>query len=187
MTARSARRSARSVDRAVDKAVGTAVRSGGSTAGTAATTAGTALQRAGAVLETSSASAAPAVGAAVGTAVGTAVDTLADVAEQVADTVGGFLEEPAVRGGAALDALLGRRVTPPVAARRWPWALGAALLGAAAGTAVGLLLQRLQRVDAPGAQEPHELRAVVDLPPDRTPAAVAVEVDPQDAPVPPPA
>ncbi len=50
----------------------------------------------------------------------------------------------------------------PRRSRRWPWAVAAAVAGAAAGAAVALLLQRLAGQDAPGAQEPEQLRAVVD-------------------------
>lgn len=46
--------------------------------------------------------------------------------------------------------------------RRWPWALGAAVLGAGAGAAAVLALRRLIGEDAPDAQEPGDLRAVVD-------------------------
>ena len=47
-------------------------------------------------------------------------------------------------------------------ARRWPWAVGAAVLGAAAGAAVALAVRRLVGQDAPDAQDPEQLRAVVD-------------------------
>lgn len=69
-----------------------------------------------------------------------------------------------VRGSAAWDAVRGTRVGPPVAVRRWPWALGAAALGALAGGALVVVVRRLAGQDAPGAQEPEELRAVVDRP-----------------------
>lgn len=46
--------------------------------------------------------------------------------------------------------------------RRWPWALAAGLLGAAAGAGVALAVRRVVGQDAPGAQEPEQLRAVVD-------------------------
>lgn len=137
---------------------------GGSTAGTAAQRAGTALARAGEVLEERSTAVAPAVGTAVGSALETAVDSVSTTVAGLASAVGDFLDEPAVRGGAALDALRGVPVGPPAAVRRWPWALGAAALGAAAGAGLALLVHRLGGSDAPGAQEPHELRAVVDLP-----------------------
>ena len=48
--------------------------------------------------------------------------------------------------------------------RRWPWALLAAVLGAAGGAAVASLVRQRVGADAPGAQEPHQLRAVVDRP-----------------------
>ena len=72
------------------------------------------------------------------------------------------LEEAAVRGGAAWDALRGERVGPPVAVARWPWALAAAAAGAAAGVVVAIAVRRLSRPDAPDAQEPEELQAVID-------------------------
>lgn len=53
--------------------------------------------------------------------------------------------------------------------RRWPWVLGAALIGAVVGKAVAAAARRLEGEDAPGAVEPSELRAVVDrLRPDPT-------------------
>lgn len=48
--------------------------------------------------------------------------------------------------------------------RRWPWALGAAVLGAAAGGAVAAVVRRVGGADSPDAQEASELRAVVDRP-----------------------
>jgi hypothetical protein len=47
--------------------------------------------------------------------------------------------------------------------RRWPWALLAAVLGAGAGAGAAALARRSSG-ERPGAQEPHELRAVVDRP-----------------------
>ena len=72
------------------------------------------------------------------------------------------VETTRVRGGAARDALRGTRVGPPSAVRRWPWALLAAVLGALAGSGVAVLVRRLQGQDAPDAQDPSELEAVVD-------------------------
>jgi hypothetical protein len=132
----------------------------GTSAGAAARAAGTTLGRAGTALEQRSATAAPAVGAAVGSA----VDTVGHVAGALTETVSGLLEEPGVRVGAAVEALRGGRVGPPLAVRRWPWAVGAAVAGAALGAAAAWLIQRLQGTEAPDAQEPHELRAVVDRP-----------------------
>ena len=45
---------------------------------------------------------------------------------------------------------------------RWPWVVGAALVGGAVGRVVAALARRLEGEDAPGAVEPGELRAVVD-------------------------
>jgi hypothetical protein len=157
-------------------------------AGTAAARAAEAVQRAGSALEHRGTASAPAVGSAVGQAVDAAVEgagTARTVAERIGgaalgaagglvSTVHGIVEEPTVRGGAALDALRGVPVGPPAARRRWPWAVGAALTGAAAGAVVAALIRRLSTTDAPGAQEPHELRAVVDVAGDpATPAAAA--------------
>ena len=70
-----------------------------------------------------------------------------------------------IRTEAALTALRGERVGPPLAVRRWPWAVGAAVLGAAAGAGVAVLAGRLlMGQDAPDAQEPEDLEAVVDRP-----------------------
>ena len=94
-------------------------------------------------------------------------DLLEDARARGADLSGELtaaLDEARVRGGAAWDALRGERVGPPVAVRRWPVALAAAVLGAAAGAAVAYLLRRLQPADPPDAQEPEELVAVVDRP-----------------------
>jgi hypothetical protein len=103
-----------------------------------------------------------------------AVHTLEDAvtgALAVAGTTGAeVVDEARVRGGAAWEALRGERVGPPVAVRRWPVALLAALVGAGAGIAVAVLLRRLRTTDAPDALEPQELRAVVDRPGDPTPA-----------------
>jgi len=49
-------------------------------------------------------------------------------------------------------------------ARRWPWAVGAAVAGAAAGAAVAVAVRHLVGEDAPDALEPDQLRAVVDVP-----------------------
>lgn len=75
------------------------------------------------------------------------------------------LEAGISRGDAALTALRGERVGPPLAVRRWPWAVGAAVLGAAAGAGAALLVGRLlMGRDAPDAQDPADLEAVVDRP-----------------------
>jgi hypothetical protein len=94
-----------------------------------------------------------------------AVLTESLVQERAAE-VGAALAEARQRGGATWDALRGQRV---VAVRRWPWALGAALAGAAAGVLVAVVVRRLTQHDAPGAQEPEQLQAVVDRGPTGTP------------------
>jgi len=83
------------------------------------------------------------------------------------------LGEARERGSAAWVALRGDAVVPPVASRRWPWALGAAVAGALAGAVVAKLMATVSPADVPGAQEPHELRAVVD-----TPDALSARVTP---------
>lgn len=67
----------------------------------------------------------------------------------------GVVEQARGRTGLAVPA--GR------SARRWPWAVAAAVAGAAAGAGVALLVQRLVGEDAPGAQEPEQLVAVLDV------------------------
>ena len=90
-------------------------------------------------------------------------DTAAPVVADVVESLQDALDAAAVRGGAAWVALRGGTVGPPVAARRWPWAGGAAVLGAAAGAGVALLVGRLlMGRDAPDAQDPADLEAVVD-------------------------
>ena len=85
------------------------------------------------------------------------------VAERVVERVGEALDTSLTRGGAALLALRGGPVGPPLARRRWPLAVGAALAGAAAGAAVAVIISRVVPGDAPGAQEPEDVEAVVDL------------------------
>ena len=53
-------------------------------------------------------------------------------------------------------------IEPPP--RRWPWALLAAALGAAAGSAAAVVVRSLEGTDAPDALEPDEVQAVVDRP-----------------------
>lgn len=79
----------------------------------------------------------------------------------VAGQVSAAWDEAAVRGEAAWDALRGARVGPPVAVRRWPWALAAAGAGAAAGVLAAVLLARLRTADPPDAVDPDEVRAVI--------------------------
>jgi hypothetical protein len=88
-------------------------------------------------------------------------EEILDDARQRAEAI---LEEAAVRGSAAWDALRGERVGPPVARSRWPFALAAALAGAAAGIAIAVALRQLGRPDAPDAQDPEDLEAVIDRP-----------------------
>lgn len=71
----------------------------------------------------------------------------------------GVIEEALDRGVDVWDALRGR----PRTSRRWPWYLGTALAGALVAAGGALAARRLSTTDAPGAQEPEQLRAVVDL------------------------
>jgi hypothetical protein len=82
--------------------------------------------------------------------------------EMAHDAARELLDLSLVRGEAALDALRGGPVKPPVGVRRWPWAVTAAVVGAAAGAAVAMLAGRLLGQDAPGAQDPEDVQAVVD-------------------------
>lgn len=139
------------------------------------------VQRAGVALEQHGRASAPSVGSAVGRGVETAVETAATArvlaarfaavadaaAGELVHIVQGLLEEPGVRGGAALNALRGAPVGPPLGRRRWPWAVAAAVAGASAGGGVAYALRKVEGTDAPDAQEPHELQAVVDVPGDR--------------------
>jgi len=83
--------------------------------------------------------------------------------ERVVERVGDALDTSLIRGGAALLALRGGPVGPPPGRRRWPWALGAALLGAAAGAVAAVVVSRVVPSDAPDAQDPEDVEAVVDL------------------------
>ena len=125
------------------------------------------------------------VGAAVGAALGTAAEQMGQQAVRAVDTVvggygqvrdrvtattaaqdaaalvqqwAGVLEGVVEDGRDRAAALLAAQ--PP--ARRWPWAVGAAVLGAAAGAAVAVAVRRVVGQDAPDAQDPEQLRAVVD-------------------------
>jgi hypothetical protein len=123
------------------------------------------------------------VGSAVGAAVGQAVEEATLRAEQArtaavkgygtvrekvasADTgavvkqLGEVLEGVVEDGRERALSAFGR--TPPPKRSRWPWAAGAVVAGAAAGAAVAFAVRRLVGQDAPGAQEPDQLRAVVD-------------------------
>ena len=91
-----------------------------------------------------------------------AVERSTELTAELTADLAAVLDEARVRGGAAWDALRGERVGPPVARRRWPVALAAAVAGAAAGVAVAVALRRLRAGDPPDAQEPEELLAVVD-------------------------
>jgi hypothetical protein len=93
----------------------------------------------------------------VGRIAGQAVDVVGDV-------VGDVVDLSVLRSSAALDALRGGPVRPPVGVRRLPWAIAAAVVGAAAGAAAAVLVRRVLGQDAPDAQAPEDLEAVVDRP-----------------------
>ena len=76
---------------------------------------------------------------------------------QAQEVLDGVVEQAREHSPAAVALVSGRR--PP---RRWPWAVVAAVAGAAAGAGVALALQRVVGRDAPGALEPDQLVAVVD-------------------------
>ena len=84
----------------------------------------------------------------------------AGLVASTAETVSGVLEDAGARGGEAWAAL--RSQVPALPARRWPWAVGAALAGATAGAAVAYVVGRLSTPDAPDALEPEQVQAVVD-------------------------
>ena len=88
---------------------------------------------------------------------GAALPDVRGAANSLTEVLEGVVEDVRERGGEVVDALAGRRRP-----RRWPWAVGAAAAGAAAGAGVALLVRGLVGQDAPGAQEPDQLRAVVD-------------------------
>ena len=83
----------------------------------------------------------------------------------VTGQAGRLVDEGRVRGGGVWQALRGGPVGPPLAGRRWPWAVLAGVLGALAGAATVLALRELMGRDAPDAQEPTALVAVVDRAP----------------------
>ena len=91
-------------------------------------------------------------------------DAVEGVVEDVTENVAAVLDEAWTRSTAAWDVLRGERVRPPVSVRRWPWAVGAAVAGAAAGVAVAYVVQRLHTQDPPGAVDPETVEAVVDRP-----------------------
>ncbi len=88
----------------------------------------------------------------------------------------GVLEEALDRGTEVWDAVRGYRRPQ----RRWTWAVGSAAAGAAVAVAVTVLVRRLRTQDAPGAQEPEQVRAVVDPAP-TVPAAAASAAVPAGA------
>ena len=79
-------------------------------------------------------------------------------ANSMGEVLEGVVEDVRERSGEVVDALSGRRRLP----RRWPWMVGAAAAGAAVGAGAAMLVRRVVGEDAPGAQEPEQLVAVVD-------------------------
>ena len=84
---------------------------------------------------------------------------------RVTGQAGRVVGEGRVRGRGAVRALRGGPVGPPLAGRRWPWAVLAGALGAVSGAATVLVLRRVIGQDAPDAQEPLQLIALVDRAP----------------------
>ncbi len=74
----------------------------------------------------------------------------------------GLLDEAVHRSSAAWDVLRGETVGPPAGHRRWPWAVLAAVAGAAAGVGVAYALARVRTTDAPDAVDPAQVEAVID-------------------------
>lgn len=93
--------------------------------------------------------------------------------------VGGALESVVGEGRARAGALVQQPSRVPAVRRRRagvPEALAASAAGAVAGVAVVLLVRRLLSHDVPGAQEPEQLRAVVDPTPAVEPTVAQVRV-----------
>ncbi len=79
----------------------------------------------------------------------------------VPELLEGVLEDVRERGLDVWEAVGGR----PRRRKRYPWARGGAVAGALVGIAAAVAVRKLLRGDAPGAQEPEQVRAVVDAPP----------------------
>jgi hypothetical protein len=71
----------------------------------------------------------------------------------------GVLEDARDRGYDVWEAVGGSR---PKRASRYPWARGGAVAGALLGITAAMAVRRLLRGDAPGAQDPDQVQAVVD-------------------------
>lgn len=92
---------------------------------------------------------------------------------QIGETLEGVVEDGRLRA-TALAQPQSRVPAKRSSASSWPWAVAASVAGAAAGVAVVLVVRRLLSHDVPGAQEPEQLRAVVDPTPSvATPGAAA--------------
>ena len=102
-------------------------------------------------------------GRAAADALGTAYGTVRERADAlpVSTVLEGVLEDARDRGVEVWHRLSGQPEPKP---SRWPWVAGA-LVGAAVAGAAVVVVRRLLGDDAPGAQEPEQLQAVVDLPP----------------------
>lgn len=82
--------------------------------------------------------------------------------DELRSDAAGLLDEAVHRGSAAWDSLRGETVRPPAGHRRWPWALLAAVAGAAGGAGVAYALSRVRTTDAPDAVDPAQVEAVID-------------------------
>lgn len=96
-----------------------------------------------------------------------------EVLEGVVEEAGARFSTAVDRSGEAWDVLRGRK------RRRWPWATGAAVLGAAAGVGAALLVRALRHEDPPGAQDPTLVQAVIDKSTDPS-APVPAEIIDED-------
>lgn len=81
----------------------------------------------------------------------------------------GVLEDARERGYDVWEAVGGSR---PKRRSRYPWAPRAAVVGGILGVVAAVAVRALRKGDAPGAQEPEQVRAVVDPAPSATPTAV---------------
>jgi len=158
---------------------GPALASAAELAGRAREGAGPALATAGELAGRARESAGPALATAA-EAASRARESARPALASAVERAGPAFDDARVRSTAAWDALRGERVGPPAAVRRWPWAVGAAVAGAVLAGLVAALLRRVNPPDPLGAQEAHEVEAVVDrpIPVASETSAVAAEAPP---------